>query len=759
MKLKRVRNIIFSAILLLSQLFIPIGPVFAVDQNLISNPSAESSTATGPDGWQSNDWGDNTASLTYANTGHTGNRSLAVSMTSRASGDAKWMHAPVAVAANSDYTYTNWYKSSTTTEVDLQYTLSDGNYSYSFVKIAPTSNDWTNLTANFTTPANAVAVVVMHIIAAPGELAIDDVSLTTVDSTTQPTDPETPTDPAEPTDPTDPVVVPTDPVDPTEPTDPVVPTDPAPVDNDNLIANNSFEAGTVAPSDWNKNAWGTNNSTFTYDQTGRTGSRSVTTRVSSISSGDAKWYATPVDVVTGKSYQYSDYMKSDVTTRVVAAFIDDSGSYTYKELDSAPAASTWTKYSTTFTIPSTTKKVSIYHVIDRIGYLTIDDTSLSVAVPASTTSLIQNPSLETSDGNQPANWVASEWGTNSPTYTYANDGHTGDHSVKVTMSNYQSGDAKWYFNPISLTQGQQYRFTTWFKGNVTAHPVAMFLMEDGSEQYFGMPIPSVTSSSTTWQQYSDTFSVPTGAAKVSVFMYINENGWLQTDDYSIDSYHPNGFSRALLSLTFDDGHEDNATTALPLLNQYGFKTTQCYASTYIEGQPQSVIDGVLAFKNAGHEICSHTVTHPFLSQLSTQDVDYELSHSKNYLEQITGQPITSFASPYGDYSPSVITEIKKYYTSHRSVDEGYNSQDNFDAYNLRVQNILDTTTAAEVASWIAHAQADNTWLILVFHRVANDPGPYDTYTQVFAEQLKAISDSGITVKTMGSALDEVSSQL
>jgi hypothetical protein len=72
---------------------------------------------------------------------------------------------------------------------------------------------------------------------------------------------------------------------------------------------------------------------------------------------------------------------------------------------------------------------------------------------------------------------------------------------------------------------------------------------------------------------------------------------------------------------------------------------------------------------------------------------------------------------------------------------------------------LDTTNAQQVAAWIVQAQTDRTWLILVYHRIADDPGPYDSYVNVFAEHVKAIKDSGITVKTYNSALDEVTAQL
>ncbi|MEK7153750.1 MAG: polysaccharide deacetylase family protein, partial [Patescibacteria group bacterium] len=378
---------------------------------------------------------------------------------------------------------------------------------------------------------------------------------------------------------------------------------------------------------------------------------------------------------------------------------------------------------------------------------------------------VPNGSVEQAgtDASNPANWQQSSWGTNSPSFAWVNDGHTGAKSAKITMSNYTDGDAKWYFDPIStdtLLPGHQYRYTTWYKASagVIPHAVAMYINADGNEEYFGMPDPQ-PNGTTDWQQYSETFRVPENATAVSVFLFISQNGSLQVDDAGLNTYSPVGFDRPLLTMTFDDGHEDNANNALPLINQYDFKTTHCFATTFIEGQPNQVTNNVLAFYNSGHEICSHSVTHPFMTTLTDAALTYESQHAKQYLESITGTPVNNFATPYGDYNARVNNELKKHYRSHRTVDEGFNSKDNFDIYRVRVQNIFSTTTAAQVRTWVEQAKTDKTWLVLVYHRIANDPGQYDSYINIFAEHLQTIQQSGIAVKTYQSALDEVTTQL
>lgn len=60
------------------------------------------------------------------------------------------------------------------------------------------------------------------------------------------------------------------------------------------------------------------------------------------------------------------------------------------------------------------------------------------------------------------------------------------------------------------------------------------------------------------------------------------------------------------------------------------------------------------------EIGAHTVTHPFLSQLSQDAQREEIQQSKDYLEKILEHPITSFSYPNGSYiteTTSIVQEL------------------------------------------------------------------------------------------------------
>jgi hypothetical protein len=474
-------GIVIAALLIL--------PLHVRASNLITNSSVETNSSGQPTGWSTSAWGTNNASHTYVSSGHTGSKSLKVEMTTHTDGDAKWMHDEVDVSPDTTYTYTSYYKSNVATEIDLQYRNTSNSLSYVYVQsVGAASSNWTKVTATFTTPTNVDKVVVMHILAAPGWLQTDDFTLE--EST-------------------------------------------APATGNNLLANPSFEdANNGNPESWSSSHWGTNTPGFTYENTGRTGNRSVKVNVVSHTDGDAKWYAEPVAVQEGKSYTYIDYYKSSVTTRVVAAFIDDEDNYSYMELDNAAAAVNWTQYHSTFTTPLNTEKVTIYHLVDSVGTLTIDDTNLMYngQPPVDGENIVANPSMETAAGSNPEDWTSNSWGTNTASYVYETTGRTGSRSVSTTISSYTDGDAKWYFEPVDVLPSTLYYYMDYYKASAATRVVVAFIDSSNGYTYqelAGAPIAG------DWTQYVGHFVTPTGTEKVAIYHLIDTVGTLTLDDVSL----------------------------------------------------------------------------------------------------------------------------------------------------------------------------------------------------------------------------------
>lgn len=719
--MKRLGNIL-AALGMLVSLAATALPAHAADTNLIANPSVANADPSGqPTNWTPNSWGTNDAALTYlTNNGHSDNTSLGITMNSYTSGDASWIPDASTVTAGENYTYSDWYESNAPTELDAQYTDASGNVSYVYLTTLAPSSAWNQSTVSFTIPANVTEVSVVHILYSVGSLQTDDFSLAQTVS--------------------------------------------VPPGGGNLIANPSFEtANGSTPANWNEGSWGTNDAQFSYTTDAHTGSKSANVSMTSYTDGDAKWYADPVSVTPGQNYTYSDWYKSTAVTQVVAAYLDANGNYTYANLPNAAASTSWQQYSASFTAPASTSKVTIFHLLSSVGSLTIDDVSLTTPQDAA---LIPNGSVESStNGKTPTGWQTDSWGTNTVNFSYVNGGHTGSKSVKTTITSYTSGDAKWYFNPITgLQAGQTYNFSVWLKTNTQPEAVVGYDMPDGSQQYDTLPTPLVTSAAAkSWYHYQTTFTVPSGIKDATIYMLINHVGWVQTDDYSLTPQPPVGFQEPLVSLDFDDGWKSTYSNGLPLLKKYGFTSTQFIISGFIGKSGYMTAAQIKAFRAEGSEIGAHTVTHPDLTTLSQSQLTYQLSQSQATLRKLFGNSVAAdFASPEGMYNANVITNIKKYYQSHRSVDAGFNSKDTFDPYDIRVQNIDQTTTPAQVAAWVAEAKATNTWLVLVYHQVENKVAPGDTYAVSTAHlntELSQLKQSGVKVTTMSAALQEVESQL
>ncbi len=115
-------------------------------------------------------------------------------------------------------------------------------------------------------------------------------------------------------------------------------------------------------------------------------------------------------------------------------------------------------------------------------------------------------------------------------------------------------------------------------------------------------------------------------------------------------------------MTFDDGFENFFTQALPLFEQYGYKASVFPVVKSLDGystwdtyapQKQLSREQVRLLADGGHEIGSHTLTHPDLVLLSEREFMFELSESKKILEDITGRNISTISFPFGSWNMKV----------------------------------------------------------------------------------------------------------
>ena len=129
----------------------------------------------------------------------------------------------------------------------------------------------------------------------------------------------------------------------------------------------------------------------------------------------------------------------------------------------------------------------------------------------------------------------------------------------------------------------------------------------------------------------------------------------------IRKLYPDGKAKAF-SVTYDDGVLQDIPF-VSLLNRYGLKGTfnlnsGSMAEEFVWEHPSGALIRRLPLSLAaalyeGHEIASHTVSHPHLEGFSDEELLYQLEKDKEALEQATGREILGFAAPFSYFSDRI----------------------------------------------------------------------------------------------------------
>lgn len=149
--------------------------------------------------------------------------------------------------------------------------------------------------------------------------------------------------------------------------------------------------------------------------------------------------------------------------------------------------------------------------------------------------------------------------------------------------------------------------------------------------------------------------------------WLKERGWSTIDLNEFSEVVSSGmpFEERSFVITFDDGYESLASTAAPILEEFGY-TAVCFAATRFIGKPKEPNPDPLSAKDAALfltwdqvrnlqsrgviEFQSHTHTHQDFSECSQQELQHELTHSRHLLSTELGLPPSYFkhlAWPWG----------------------------------------------------------------------------------------------------------------
>jgi peptidoglycan/xylan/chitin deacetylase (PgdA/CDA1 family) len=177
------------------------------------------------------------------------------------------------------------------------------------------------------------------------------------------------------------------------------------------------------------------------------------------------------------------------------------------------------------------------------------------------------------------------------------------------------------------------------------------------------------------QVFRDPFCVSPDDFAVQMAWLAERNLAISLAEIEAFVLHGETLKHGSVLVTIDDGCSSVGTLALPILKRYGIPAVVFVSSGNIgrkadepNQQGERPLEDYMAWPelhgllDAGVAIGSHAVTHRSLARMSIAEAEDEILGSRAELERELGQPITSFAYPYGtlaDFNDAVAAALRR----------------------------------------------------------------------------------------------------
>ena len=107
-----------------------------------------------------------------------------------------------------------------------------------------------------------------------------------------------------------------------------------------------------------------------------------------------------------------------------------------------------------------------------------------------------------------------------------------------------------------------------------------------------------------------------------------------------------------IAITFDAAYGSEETLKIiDILKEKNVTATFFLVGFWVEKYPELV----KTLDDSGIEIGSHSNTHPYMSKLTSSQIELELKTSMDLIKNITGKDVTLFRPPYGDYNDTLVS--------------------------------------------------------------------------------------------------------
>ena len=178
----------------------------------------------------------------------------------------------------------------------------------------------------------------------------------------------------------------------------------------------------------------------------------------------------------------------------------------------------------------------------------------------------------------------------------------------------------------------------------------------------------------------------------------------------------------IVSLSFDDGTIYDLRF-IELLNKYSLKATLNLNSGlkdfvwYYDDKPIKRLDLELVKDfYIGHEVASHSLTHPYFSSLDKEETIRQVREDINNLEKIFGYKIEGFAFPFHDQTEENISVVKDNielsYIRYSHLD--YDGKHK-DRYHIHLNALYDDELIYEKLEEFKRSESENSLFVIAGH--------------------------------------------
>ncbi len=206
--------------------------------------------------------------------------------------------------------------------------------------------------------------------------------------------------------------------------------------------------------------------------------------------------------------------------------------------------------------------------------------------------------------------------------------------------------------------------------------------------------------------------------------------------------------KKLLTFSFDDGITQDMRF-IEILNKYGLKCTFNLNSQLLGESGEIIVKGVKVSHNKvnpedikiiykGHEVASHTLTHPFLPDIEDEsEIIRQVEEDRKALSKLVGYEVRGFAYPGGgiNYSERVARIIEKNtnieFARTTVATNNFELQNDLFMFNPTTSLTKDKDKVIELCKNFVELKTDEPKLFYIWgHSYELDAGDWEHFEEV-----------------------------